>query len=176
MTSAITEIRRNNEAAGLRNDTQAIAKVIDRLVLPRHLSKGQQRTISSFLLQFEPHEFAFRLSNRNEEAGEYRADIEQALLKGGWTRSDKNPYEYTEDVPEGLSLNFTQTEEHGRIPADPRNPKPDRVLMMALGAAAVRFDQGGGGSGINVTEDRLVIGIGKRRMDFYQLTLPDSPF
>jgi len=53
----------NNQVVALRNDEQAIAKVLDRIVLPRHLNKQQQTTISGFLLQFEPHEFAFRLSS-----------------------------------------------------------------------------------------------------------------
>jgi hypothetical protein len=75
-----------------------MANIVERGLMPRHLSKSQQSAISNFL-QFELHQFAFMLSNRNEEAGGYRVDTEQALLKGGWTRVEKNPYEYTEDVP-----------------------------------------------------------------------------
>src|SRR5258708_7960566 len=62
--NALVEIRRNNEIVQLRNDVQSTAKVIDRLVLPRHLTRGQQRTISGFLLQFGPQEFAFKLLSR----------------------------------------------------------------------------------------------------------------
>jgi hypothetical protein len=148
-------------------------RLIDRLVMPRHLNKQQQRVISTFLLQFEPHEFVFRLSNRNEEAGEYRVDIEQALMKGGWTRSEKNPYEYTDEVPEGLAIDYKQTAAHAQKPDDPRNPRPDRLLMMALGLAGFRLNQSGGRGG---AEDRLIIGIGKRRMDSYELSAPDFPF
>lgn len=174
----ISEVRQNNEIAALRNDLQSIARVLERGVLPRHLNKRQQSAISSFLLQFEPHEYAFRLSNRDEEAGSYRADIEQALIKGGWARSAKDPYEYVigNDIQSGVSLNFIQTQEHSQKPEDPRNPKPDRLLMMALGLAGIRLDSSGGGSGPSITEDRLVITVGHRRMDSFELTSPDSPY
>jgi hypothetical protein len=171
---ALREIRRNNEIVALRNDVQSIARVIERGVLPRHLNKRQRLAISSFLLQFEPHEFAFKIEDKNGEASSYRSDLEQALEKGGWTRSRENPYEYTKDIPEGLSIDFTQTVEHSQRPDDPRNPKPDKLFMMGLGLAGIRLNQSGGRSGINITEDRLIIGIGRRRMDSYELTLPDD--
>jgi hypothetical protein len=166
-------IQRNNEIVTLRNDEETIAKVIDRLVLPRHLTNNQQKAISSFLRQFEPHEYAFKLPLRYEEAGSYRVDIEQALMKGGWTRSATNPYVYTDDLPEGLSINFIQTMEHAQKQSDWRNPSASLLLQEALGIAGVRVDQTGGGSGINVSEDRLEIGIGRPRKDAYVLTLPD---
>lgn len=87
VTNIISQMKTNNEIRGLRNDVQSIANVINRLVLPRHLTKQQQRIISDFLAQFEPHEYAFELSLYDREAGDYRADIEQPLIKGGWTRT-----------------------------------------------------------------------------------------
>jgi len=167
-------IQRNNEIVTLRNDEQAIAKVIDRLVMPRHLTKNQQRVISDFLSQFSPHEYAFQLPNNYEEAGSYRVDIEQALLKAGWTRSAINPYDYTNNVSEGLSINFIQTMEHAQKGNDLKNPNASQLLQMAFGLAGVRLNGSGGGSGINVTEDRLVISIGRPRRDSYVLTTPED--
>lgn len=177
VVSAVHEALLNNEIIALRNDEQSIARVIDRGVLPRHLTKRQQFAISSFLLQFDPHEYAFQLPLRDNEAGQYRGEIEQALIKGGWTRVTTNPYDYKDDLPEGLSLNFIQKPDQAQKPDDPRNPRADRLLMMALGLAGVRLDQAQGSTGINVTEDRLVIGMGKRRMDSCELDPPPSfPF
>jgi len=173
VTTTIAGIQRNNEIVSLRNDEQSMAKVLDRLVMPRHLTKDQQRAISSFLLQFEPREYAFRLPLRYEEAGSYRSEIEQALIKGGWTRSTVNPYLYTEDVPEGLTISFTQTMEHAQKQSDFRNPNASLVLQEAFGLAGVRLNGTSGGSGINVTQERLEIGIGRSRKDSYELTLPD---
>lgn len=172
--SALAEIRRNNEIVALRNDVQSMAKVIDRGVMPRHLNKGQQVTISNFLLQFEPHEFAFQLPSSDDEAGDYREDIEQALTKGGWTRSTQNPYDYVNlnDIPVGLSITFKQTQEHSTQPDNPRNPKADTILKMALGLGGVRLRSSGNGAG---PQDRLIISIGRRRMDSYEFSLPDMP-
>jgi hypothetical protein len=167
-------IQRNNEIAGLRNDEQSIAKVIDRLVMPRHITPRQQRVISSFLSQFAPHEYAFQMPNGYEEAGSFRADLEQALIKAGWTRSPVNPYVYTNDVPEGLTLQFTQTMEHAQRGNDPKNPNASELLQMAFGLAGVAINGSSGGSGVNVTEDRLVISIGHPRRDSYTLTLPED--
>lgn len=168
-------IQRNNEIVALRNDEQSIAKVVDQLVLPRHLTKGQQSVISRFLSQFEPHEYSFRLTARNEEVGSYRVDIEQALLKGGWNRAAANPYIYADDVPEGLTINFIQTIEHAQRPNDPRNPNATLLLQEAFGLAGVHIYGTGGGSGINVTQDSLTISIGLPRKDSYELSLPDGP-
>jgi hypothetical protein len=167
-------IQRNNEVAMLRNDEQSIATVIDRLVMPRHLTKGQQRVISDFLSQFGPHEYAFKLPNDYEEAGSFRSDIEQSLIKAGWTRSETNPYTYTNEIREGLTLDFIQTPEHAQKGHDPKNPNASELLQMAFGLAGVRIDGGGGGGGANLTEDLLVISIGRPRRDSYALTLPED--
>jgi hypothetical protein len=171
----VKEILQNNEIVTLRNDVQSMANVINRGVMPRHLTKTQQNAISEFLSQFPPHEFAFQVDNsRDNEASGYRGDIEEALLKGGWTRAVQNPYEYTEDVPEGLSIAFIQTQAHSQQTEDPRNPRADKLLMMAFGLAGVRLGQMSGGGGPNITTDRLIIQIGPRRMDSYELTPPNN--
>jgi hypothetical protein len=175
VTSTITGIWLNNQVVELRNDEQAIAKVLDRIVLPRHLNKQQQATISRFLQQFEPHEFAFRLSSRNEEAGEYRVDIEQALLKGGWTRSMTNPYTYADDVQEGVSISVLEPLDHSQKVPDPKSPDPSLLLQEAFGLAAVRFT-GTSNGGAAVSKESITINIGPARRDSYKLELPDGNF
>jgi hypothetical protein len=172
--SIVKEIRRNNEIVTLRNDDLAIAKVIDRIVLPRHLSKRQQRVISTFLLQFEPHEYAFVILNGDEECDGYREDIEQALMKGGWTRAATKPYTYTNDLPVGLVVKFAETQEHTQKGYDPRNPADASMLLQeAFGLGAVPISAGSN-SGQGITEERLVISIGRPKRSSYVLALPDD--
>jgi hypothetical protein len=174
--NAVVEIRRNNEIVALRNDTQSIARVIERGVLPRHLTRSQQFTISGFLKESDPYEVAFKVRAGDSEASGYRADLQQALTKAGWKLASVNPITYADDMPDGLQISFTQTMEHSQIRDDPRNPKPPRLLQMALGLAGVRVDGSGSGSGIHVTQDSLLITIGRRRKDSYEITPPDGPF
>jgi hypothetical protein len=162
-------IQRANELVGLRNDEQSIARVLDRFVFPRHLTKTQQDIVSKNLRLFDTQQFAFRIFQGDNEASSYAGDIAQALTKGGWTLSTQNPYEYTRDAQEGLSVRLDQTQEHSQKPDDPRNPKPDKILKIVLGLAGVRLDQMGSGSGINVA-DRITIEVGLRRADNYQFT------
>jgi hypothetical protein len=172
--SALGEVRLNNEIVALRNDTQSIGQVIERLVLPRHLTRNQQSVLANFLRGFDPHEFAFRLPKSDQEASQFASDIEQGLIRGGWTRSKSLPYEYLDNLPEGLSVDFIQTPEHAKKEEDPKNPAQDKLFQMALGLAGIRLNQmGGGGSRAGMTEDLLIIGVGRRRKDSYQLIIPD---
>jgi len=167
--NVLTEIRRNNEILSLRNDVQSIARVIERGVLPRHLNKGQQATISGFLSLCQPYRVSFKVIARDEEASGYRADLQQALTKGGWTIGK---IEYSDDLQEGIRTHLMRTMPHQQQPDDPKNPTPDRLLVMALGLAGVRFEGSSGGSGVIVTEDSLTIEIGRRRKDTYTVDPP----
>ncbi len=170
----LKEIRLNNEIVQQRNDIQSIAKVLNRGLMPRHLTKDQQQIISNFLKRFDPHEFTFELPRGDQEAAEYGSDIEEALEKGGWTfKNTSGNRTDPSELREGLSLNFMQTQEHMQQPSDPKTFRPDTLLTIAFGTAGVRIDGTGGGGGVNVTEDRLTIIIGKRRMDSYQFTCPE---
>lgn len=166
-------MQRNNQLVTLRNDVTSIGYVLNRLVLPRHLDKYQQNTITTFLLQFEPHEYAFRIIPRDEEASSYSADINQALTKAGWKHAATNAYIYTDDVPEGVSIDFTVTKEHAPKYDDPRTPNPGMLLQEALGLVGVRLNGVNGVTAASITEDRLVISIGRRRMDSYEITSPE---
>lgn len=166
-------VQHNIELATLRNDEQSIAKVIDRLVLPRRLTPLQQKTISQYLLQFEPHEYSFRVASGSREADEYRSDIEQALTHGGWTIATNDSIVSATDVPEGIEIQFTQTVEHAQHKNDPRNPNALLLLQEAFGLGGIRISGGSQGGGPNVTEDRLIIEIGSAGKDSFAFTAPD---
>jgi hypothetical protein len=167
----VQQLQRNNEIVTLRNDVQSIARVIDRGVLPRHLAKSQQVTISEFLLQFQSYEANFQVV-KGEEASSYMTDIIQAIKKGGWT---VGRVDYIEGyVPEGLRMEFEQTQEHSQQLDDLKNPKPNRILQMALGLAVVRLNGGGGRSGASITKDSLIVIIGGPRRDSYEVTPPSD--
>jgi hypothetical protein len=163
------EVRRNNEIVALRNDVQAIATVLERVVLPRHLTKRQQNSIAGFLKQFEGYSVAFKIAANDEEAGGYRVDIQQALERGGWKITTTT---YAENLQDGVRSQFTLTTASMQQPEERANPKPDRLLQMAFGLAGVRFEGGGRGSGVAVTADLLTIEIGHRRKDSYAIELP----
>jgi hypothetical protein len=171
----LREIEVNNEIVGLRNDDQSIAKVIDRLVLPRRITERQKGCISDFLLQFDPHEYSFRLSSQAEEIGQYRADIEQVLTKGGWTRATNNPYVYDQNVQEGMRINFAQGTAHAQQQQGNglKNPNAPLVLEEAFGLCRIPISGIGGSGGGDATEDRLTIEIGPARRDSYAFTTPD---
>lgn len=147
--------------------TQQIQDALKRYVLPRHLSEEQIAKIADYLSQHSPQRFKMLVVKRNEEASSLRADIQTALTRGGWTVI---AIDSSDDVQEGISTNFQQTQAHAQAPPDPKNPKPDQLLLEAFKIARVRLSGSGGGSGIGVTEDILTISIGHRRMDDGDLT------
>jgi hypothetical protein len=170
--SMILAVSRNNELAGLRNDEQSMAKVIDRLVMPRHLTELQRRVIRNFLSQYSAHEFSFRVPSNYEESMGYVGDISRALTESGWTLYTTDPYVHTNDIPEGVNLSIISTPENAQKPRDIiRNPNAMDLLQIAFGLAGVRVDGSGTGSsnGATVTEDRVVISIGRPRTDNYPL-------
>jgi hypothetical protein len=166
----LTEIRRNNEILALRNDVQSIVTVLERSILPRHLNRGQQSAIINFLSRFPPCEVAFKVISRDDEASGYCGDLQQALTKAGWKITKTN---YSDDIQAGgIRTNFIQTMEHSQQPDDPAKPKPDHLIQIAIGLAGVRWEGGGRGGGVNVTEDLLTIEIGRRRKDSYTIDPP----
>jgi hypothetical protein len=165
VATVLTLIKQNNQMIALRNDVQSIATVLERIVLPRRLTPNQKQIISRFLKQFDSHEVSFEIISGDEEAGVFTGD----LREGGWTLSKKDPIRYVHNVSAGLSVHFTMTPIHAQQVSDARNPGPDKLLGFALGVAGVRLNGMGSGTGLNVTEDELVMRIGKRRMDWNEL-------
>jgi hypothetical protein len=178
--NALSEIRRNNEVIALRNDIQSMARVIERGVLPRHLTRSQSSSLISFIQEHgtdSPVQMALLVKRDNSEADGYRADIEGALIKAGWSLRSINGVDYSDSVPEGLSIYLVQGNSH-----PPRNSSPSGpqlLLLEALGLAGVRVDGsiGGGGGGERAegkdqTDDLVTIAIGARKMDSDTLTLP----
>lgn len=166
LTNVVTERRRADEIAALRNDVQSIATVIERGVLPRHLTKNQQATFAIFLTHFPKHEVAFKVIRGDAEAEAYRTDIHQALVKGGWKVIS---VDLAEDVQDGLRTEFAQTTADAQSNA-PGNPNAELLLQMAFGLAGIKFDGSGGTNG--ATKTLLTLQIGHNRKDVYRQEPP----
>lgn len=168
------EVRRSNEIVALRNDVQAIANVIDRAIMPRHLTRHQQMSFVSFLKQqSDPWPVTLRVKAGDQEADGFRADIQTALVKAGWSVTK---IEHNNEVQEGLRITITRTMADSTLAnnakATDHAHHPERILQWALAAAGVRIDGSGGGSGVNVTETVLAIEIGQHRRDSYVVDPP----
>jgi hypothetical protein len=176
LITALREIRMNNAIIALRNDEQSMARVIDRGVMPRHLDRNQQARIAGFLLQFPSQKFSFELPN-DQESVEYAVDIRQALEKGGWTIDSQHIFDFKNDIQhEGVTAILRQTEEHAKDSHYSAGQSPGQLLQMAFGLALVAIDRGGGGVGDpSLTEDRVVLSIGKRIMNTKALEPPHNP-
>lgn len=173
----LTEIRRNNQIVALRNDVQSIARVIERGVLPRTLTRRQRLSMASFLKAFEPSVFVFNVAANNSEASGYRAEIEEVLKSAKWKAAIPNPYRYMDDLPEGLSLRLVIPDGSAQPPDDPAYPTPERILWMAFGNAGVRISGGPGtGSDPGAKLGYVLISIGAAKKDSGEFTSPEFPF
>lgn len=170
--NVLTAIRRNNEIVAVKNDVYAIANVIERAVMPRHVTRRQEVALVGFLKHFEGQHVSFKTVQGNSEVAMFRADLQQALTKAGWTIG---PIEYG-DVGEGLTLHFVQTIQSSQQPIDRAQPKSDELLRLALATAGIRMDGSGGSSGPSVTENRLIIQIGPASRDSYHVDPPPGMF
>jgi hypothetical protein len=141
-------------------DMQSIRTTLRRYVQPRHLTDAQIGTIANYLSHHEPqHVKMIQLKNR-EEAGSYRADIQRALMAGGWIIDS---VDVSDDIPEGVSTNIRQAQQN---PPDPKHPEANEILQEAFRLARVQVNQqssGGGAIGFTIT-------IGHRRMDDGDIT------
>jgi hypothetical protein len=145
-----------------RRANAEIQETLSRYVLPRHLSEQQINTIGDYLSKYDPQQFKMMVIKNNEEASSYRADIQRALTAGGW---DLSTIDYSDDVREGISLQFTETQESSRQRPDPKHPKPLEILRSAFQQARVQLAGTGSGSGVGITANSTTISIGRRRMD-----------
>jgi len=166
-----------------RRANENIEQTLNRYVLPRHLTEKQIAAIADYLKGFEPQTVKILIPKGNSEAGSYASDFYTALQQGGWAVTSMGPCidvsdrlnlsqeklsaytnDWCEQMPEGISLQFTQTTESAQI-NDPKHPKPDRLFSQALLKARVPITSSGGGSGVAITQNSFVIRIGARRMD-----------
>jgi hypothetical protein len=163
-----TMLRLNDEVRHLK------AQMV-RYVLPRKLTAEQISSIGEYLSHQERNQIVFQVINRDEEAGSFRADIQQALEKGGWAVSD---YKYADDVQEGLNISIQSpmpAAPSAVNPFDRLNPKPDpvQILSEAFKRAGIQIQGTGSGSGIGITSTTITISIGHRRRDAFAILPPN---
>lgn len=151
-----------------RQADEGVARTLTRYVLPRHLTDAQIKTISTYLSGFPPQTAQFLVIQNNEEASSYRADLQRALMDGGWTISAVN---YSNDVREGLTWQLTQPQAAAQQSGSAKNPTVDWLFSKAMEKAHVQIAGSGGGSGRDITTTTFVIAIGHRRMDDGDLTM-----
>jgi hypothetical protein len=152
-------------------DVRHLRAQMVRYVLPRKLSPEQIASIGDYLSHQERNQVVMEVINRDEEASSYRADIQQALEKGGWVVSD---FKYADDVQEGLRISMFGPMVSSPTPASPfdrLNPKPTpvQILQEAFKRSGVEIQGTGGGSGVGVTTTTITISIGRRRRDAYAI-------
>lgn len=160
--SIVLLIQRDRLADVVENDIVPFRMALERWVLPRRLTPEQIESIGAYLSRNRPYAVSFKIARHDEEASGYRCDVQAAIERGGWSVTH---IDYADDLRTGLTTNFTQTMASSQSRDDHRNPKPDRLLSEALRMAGVQIDGGGGGSGVDVTEDMLMVQIGPRRRD-----------
>jgi hypothetical protein len=161
-------IQRNNELVALRNDTQTIGEVLNRFVLPRHLTDNQIQIIAGSLKPLEPQNFDVEYSIYDEEARQYAAEIQKALEFGGWHLKSPIPIPIGEHF--GLSIPAEITPSH--MQSTNVDKQPNMILRNALAIANVQLDGSIGlqqTSNQNITEDRVHVVVGHRRRDSYVL-------
>lgn len=147
------------------HDVERLKVQAVRYSLPRSLTEDQKVAISSYLAATPPKAIIMKVLKNDAEAGGYRADLQQAIEKGGWgvTRID-----YVDDIPQGLALSYsapmpqTTTDKFGRTVM---KESPDDPLAKALDSAGVAISQRGGGGGVATTETTITLSIGGRRRD-----------
>lgn len=150
---------------------------MNRYVLPRQLAEEQKEGIAKELKKHKPQDVKFIVHEGDEEAGSYRADLQQALERGGWPVV---AISYAPNVRSGLAVNFTYPMEPGKTAEDlarervrPRRElRPDEALSRALRQAGVQIDGTGSGSGQGITTSTLTIAIGPRRRDRWAIHPP----
>jgi hypothetical protein len=145
-----------------RRANSEIQETLSRYVLPRHLTEQQITIIGDYLLQYNPQQVKMVVIKNTEEASSYRADIQRALTRGAW---EIISIDYSDDVQEGISAHFVETQESSQRRPDPKHPKAIEVLQKAFQQARVQWAGIGSGSGIAVTANSVTISIGRRRMD-----------
>lgn len=157
----------------LQRDVTLIQKRMERYVLPRSLTEAQKNAIAAHLRKFDPQTVVMRIIPRNEEAGSYRADLQQALEKGGWPIVQ---FIYDETAQEGLSINSTEPrpDPAQQTPFDRLNPKkkPVQILVEAFTQAGVAINGGMSSNDARYIGAAITIVIGNRKRDRWAIPPP----
>lgn len=145
-----------------RRTNDEIAQTLSRYVLPRHLTEVQIAAVATYLSKFDPQEVELLVLRNSEEAGAYRADVQRALMQGGWSTTIK----YSDDVREGISTQFMRTRESFNARPDPKHPTAEQLFLEAVRIAQIPISGNGSGTAAEgATANSFSIQIGRRRMD-----------
>lgn len=148
----------------LTAEQRQVNDVLSRYVLPRHLSEDQIGAIAEYLSSYDSQTFKIVSVKNSGEAAEYGADFQTALERGGW-KIDGGPTFAQEDLPEGISIQFTETQVSYHTASDSKHPKTNALFIQALASAHIKAIESGDGSGPDVQTNTFTIRIGPRRMD-----------
>jgi hypothetical protein len=160
---------------GVNEDVRHIKAQMVRYVLPRKLTPEQIASIGEYLSLQDRNQVVFQIISRDEEASSFRADIQQALEKGGWAISD---FKYADDVQEGLRISMVSPMPPTPAPVNPYDrvnlkPTPIQILSEAFKRAGVQIQGTGSGGGISITATTITISIGHRRRDTWAVLPPN---
>lgn len=148
---------------------------MERYVIPRHLTQKQKESIAEYLKTsgIEPQAVVMKITPRNEEAGSYRADLQQALEKAGWPVAK---FIYDETIQEGLGIHTLEPYPNPEPPTIFDRVKgkktPTQILTDAFKNAGVIMHHGGGGSSREISAPVITIEIGSRRRDKWAIPQP----
>jgi hypothetical protein len=139
----------------MSDDVRHLQAQAIRYVLPRELTKEQSAALVEQLSKRTPPlEVRFVLASRDEEAGQYGGDLQNAFRKAGWKIGSSTD---TDQIQEGLSIEvYNDVTERGLSFQD--------FFQVAFREANIQLD-GGGGGGSNDPGAVIRILVGHRRRD-----------
>lgn len=149
----------------LIDDMALIRLALQRFVLPRQLTAAQAETIVGYLKPYAPRLVTLVQPQHDNEASNFRADLQRAFSDARWTVTVK--IRPRTEMTEGLHLNFVRASRDAQ-PPDPRSPSSELLIRGAFERANVDFN-GGSSSGYapDLAEDAVFVEVGPRRSDGY---------
>ena len=170
-TLSIITLAKKQKAEKIAEDITKIIKediipfqiALEKYVLPRRLTPRQVATISDYLSKNEKYTFNFVVHKNDEEASVFRSDIQSVLTDSGWILGT---IEYSDDMVEGLRIDYQEAWQEAQKRPDRSHPKPDQILEEAFRQAGLLYGSSGG-SGRGINDAKLTIQIGPRRRDTY---------
>jgi hypothetical protein len=133
-----------------------IFAAIQKYVMPRELTPKKLSFFLRYLEGFPPHDVRLHVLKNNGEAARFMQQVSSALTRAGWR---VKLIAYVADADEGLvadyRFNFNPQTIH-----DPKNPKPDELLVKAFGVAGFAVGGRSGSLDPGETESVLTLIIG----------------
>jgi len=144
----------------LSRQIQEMRRLLDRYVVPRHLTEEQIDTIAGHLREYPPGRVVLRFPGHDSETAAFRGDFGRALRQGGWEVS----HEISDEGREGISMYLQRPPNDGQR-SNTDIEKSRDVLKGAIQKAGVHLEGDGSGGTKPGEEAKLILTIGPRRMD-----------